>query len=114
MTPTYTDGDLLLVRRLGTRTLVSNDVVVFRAAAAVGAIRGRDLELLVKRVAATTGEPVPADLRPHVDDDRVVPPARILVLGDNSPSLDSREFGYLPYNSVIGTVVHVIAPASQH
>ena len=100
MEPTFADGDRLLVRRQ-RRAPGRHDVVVFRTPSAASKDL-RHLDLLVKRVVAVAGEPVPTDLRPRVND-RVVPPGHLLVRGDNPESFDSRQFGYVRYGNLVGT-----------
>ena len=58
---------------------------------------------MIKRAVAVPGEPVPEQSRLA---DAVVPAGRLVVLGDNLPaSLDSRGFGYVPAERVLGIVV---------
>ncbi|SCE67740.1 signal peptidase I [Micromonospora purpureochromogenes] len=98
MSPALSDGDLLLaVRRRACRV---GQVVLFGHPGAGPS----DPPHLVKRVAATAGQPVPADLRAAVDADRV-PPGHLLVRGDNPRSLDSRRLGWIPARTVTGVVL---------
>ena len=87
--------DALVLARLGGRYRTGS-VVVFRFPAEF-------VGLMVKRVAARAGEPVPADCRAAVPD-AVVPPGLLLVRGDNPSSNDSRTFGYVRESAVVGTV----------
>jgi len=61
---------------------------------------------IIKRVAAVGGEPLPPVLGVLADHlGPVVPAGHLLVLGDNpAASYDSRGFGYLPAESVLGVV----------
>jgi signal peptidase I len=120
MSPTYSTGDELLVRRsgLGADRPGRGDVVVLRALDGGG--------LLVKRVAAVAGDRVgirdgrlvvngDVVAEPYVDHARVdgtyfgpvdVPAGSVFVLGDNrSDSVDSRDFGPVPWARVEGLVV---------
>lgn len=97
MQPTYRDGDRLLVRRGRAQT---GRVVVFRRPAGLGA----DVDWLVKRAVATGGQPVPPPLRAVVTE-MLVPDGRLLVLGDNPRSVDSRHFGYIAESDVLGTPI---------
>lgn len=105
MSPTYRNGDRLLVRR-GQECQVG-DVVVFH--------HPRPIEggppMLVKRVAAVAGDPVPEEVRSRVDDSHV-PPERLVVLGDSSHSLDSRNLGFIATGALLGTVVRQLARAA--
>ncbi|TWP52155.1 peptidase S24 [Lentzea tibetensis] len=94
MMPTLRPDQRVLVR-LG-RPFSADDVVVFRTAA-------EHVSLMIKRVAAAPGEAVPDDMRDVVGD-VVVPDGFVLVRGDNPLSVDSRTFGYLPADAVVGLV----------
>lgn len=113
MTPTYYDGQWLLVRRMDwpAPPLQDGDVIVFRL--------GRDL--LVKRIAAVPGQPMP-DAEPYwprrpwgdhlgqagaeLAGPPVVPTGYLYVLGDNAAvSDDSRSFGPVPMTAVLGRVL---------
>ncbi|GAA0383176.1 S26 family signal peptidase [Microbispora corallina] len=111
MVPTYQPGDRVLLRRGGRVALRRGQVVVFRRVQPDGArSSGRDLrgtEWLIKRIAATPGDGVPAEVAARVQagPDDVVPAGRLVVLGDGPISRDSRHWGYLPVNEVLGVVV---------
>jgi signal peptidase I len=102
MRPTYRHGDRLLLRTGGT--CHPGDVVVFTNP------RGSDPgpSMLVKRVAATAGDEVPQPVRTRIGDERV-PAGRIVVLGDAAQSLDSRYFGYVAADTVVGVVIRELA-----
>ena len=128
MLPTFADGQRLLVRRCAPAAVAVGDVVVFAdsrdadrdrlaaererlVAAGVPALPPppwRGSEWLVKRVAAVPGDPVPRATVPAlagVDHD-VVPAGALVVLGDNAAgSDDSRRYGYVPANRLVGTVL---------
>lgn len=104
MCPTYDDADRVLVRR--TRSVRLNgpcrgEIVVLRPPVETMA---RISPLLVKRVAAVPGDEVPPGFRRAVPLP-VVPPRRLLVRGDNDRSADSRSFGLVDFELVVGTVV---------
>lgn len=132
MSPTYTDGEKLLVRRGRLRPPQVGDVVVFRhphlsraaapartaaaetaspgpgMPAAHTAVPRPDVDWMVKRVVAVGGDRVPEEFRHAVgamDADTTVPAGNLLVLGDNPKSLDSRQFGYVPAGDVLGVSV---------
>jgi signal peptidase I len=107
MAPTYRTGDRVLVRRVAGRALRRGQVVVFdldprrRSPLATGLWQ-------IKRVAAVPGDPVPGQVAPavHAGPGTVVPPGRLVVLGDGSAdSRDSRHWGYLSADRVLGVVV---------
>lgn len=88
-------ADTRVLARLGGRYRTGS-VVVFRHQAEL-------VDLMIKRVAARAGEPVPADFRAAVADG-VVPPGHLLVRGDNPASNDSRTFGYVRESAVLGSI----------
>lgn len=81
MAPTLRDGDRLVVR-VGRRP-VPGDLVVFRAR---DVVPESEPALMVKRVA------------------RVAPDGSVVVRGDNARSQDSRHFGGVPGESIVGVV----------
>ncbi|WP_063627915.1 S26 family signal peptidase [Actinospica robiniae] len=108
MTPTFRDGERLLVRRTG-RARVGQVVVLDNREP--GARRGyadrQSPDLLVKRLAAVSGDPVPEPVYDAVGagpGDRV-PPGRIVVLGDAPGSVDSRSWGYLAADRLRGVAL---------
>ncbi|NUR61253.1 MAG: signal peptidase I [Catenulispora sp.] len=115
MSPTYTDGEKLLVRRSSPQV---GDVVVFRhpqlsrsarkGSATAGATTRPDVDWMVKRVVAVPGDLVPEEFLRAVraaEPQPVVPFGHLLVRGDNPRSLDSRHFGYVPAADVLGVAV---------
>jgi signal peptidase I len=94
MEPTLRAGERLLARR---GAAVTRDIVVIRNP------KG-DPPLLVKRLVASAGEELPAAL-----GGGVVPAGRVAVLGDNAQhSLDSRHFGLLLVEDVVGVALRRI------
>lgn len=93
MQPTlHPDDRALAVRVRSTRR---GDIVVCRKPEAVV---GR--QLIVKRVAAVAGDPLP-----HGRPGECVPAGRVFVVGDNTVSTDSRHFGPLPQRDVVARVL---------
>ena len=120
MSPSYDDGDEVLVAKIGARSHRPRrgDVIVLRAPPAG--------ELMIKRVAALGGERVGiadgvlvVDGRrieePYVERARVdgaffgpvrVPEDSVWVLGDaRAGSTDSRTFGAVPVEAIVGRVM---------
>jgi signal peptidase I len=94
MVPTFDPGDrLIAVRRRLARPLRVGDVVVLRPPPTAGR------RLLVKRIAALEGMAVPG--RPQ----QSVPSRSLWVLGDGRQSLDSRHFGAVDADEVVGLVI---------
>lgn len=122
MSPAYHPGDRVLVRRVPGTAVRRGAAVVFEpdygTEDAAGprprvrsdaAIKGRSW--LLKRAVAVPGDPVPRHEVPALRDvpEAAVPPGCLVVLGDNPPaSLDSREFGYVAAERVLGVVVRLI------
>ncbi|MGY0233974.1 signal peptidase I [Longispora urticae] len=105
MRPTYDQGDRLLVRRTGLGRVRRGDVVVFATAASADPADPTG-GLLVKRAVAVPGDPVPPDIPVG---ERVVPPGRLIVLGDNpGRSHDSRSLGYVAADALVGVVVRPV------
>ena len=104
MEPTYRSGDAVLALRRGRRPVRSGDVVVCRPPAGAP----RPGALLIKRVVAVAGEPMPPVNEPSALV--TVPAGHVFVRGDAARSLDSRQFGPVPLDHVIG---HVIASLSR-
>jgi signal peptidase I len=114
MRPTHSPGDRLLVRRRGGDAVRRGQVVVFAEDPVVGP-QG-PCTWLVKRVAAVAGDPVPRDRVPVLRSgaEAVVPPGRVVVLGDNAArSFDSRHFGYVPAERIVGVAVRQLGGRSR-
>jgi signal peptidase I len=122
MEPTYRHGDRVLVRR--APSIAPGQVVVVErpgeegtwpdAPVPVGSAGGTlcHRHWLIKRVVAVPGDPAPRGRVPQLPltpGDRV-PSGCVVVLGDNTElSLDSRMFGYLPTERILGTVLCLFA-----
>jgi signal peptidase I len=116
MGPAYGPGARVLVVR-GPRAR-PGDVVVLDGARVAPDPDGhppaaRDAGgLVLKRVAASAGDPVPAAVLDAVggQEHDLVPPGRLVVLGDApEASVDSRRWGYVPADAVVGRVAAVLA-----
>ncbi|MEO3855467.1 signal peptidase I [Acrocarpospora sp. B8E8] len=113
MTPAYHPGDRVLVRRVAGGRLRRGQVVVFQSAHTWGLARPSRLgatDWFIKRVAALPGDSVPDSVAARVDapPGSLVPARRLVVLGDNPASRDSRAWGYVPFDRVLGVVVRRI------
>jgi len=116
MAPTLLDGERVLARRIGPGQARSGQLVLLAPPAAPGAVRPSDPGRLwlVKRLLATSGEAVPADLAslPALGARRTVPPGHLLVVGDNpAESYDSRQEGFIPQSRIRAVVVRHLGAA---
>lgn len=103
MTPTLQVGDRVLVQRTGVRRLRVGDVIVISRPTT-------DRDLVVKRVVALPGDPVPREGFPALRETGhdVVPPGRIVVVGDlGERSQDSKQLGYFSAADLLGVVLRV-------
>lgn len=112
MAPTLRDGQQLLARR--GRAYQRGDIVVFRPPRsddATSAAPG-DPPYRIKRVAAISGDAIPPWLAaagyPHV------PARHLAVLGDHAVSEDSRHFGFVSDDAVLGYMRAPAAPPQRH
>lgn len=64
----------------------------------------------IKRVAAVAGDPVPAGVL--ADGSERVPRGHVVVLGEGTGSGDSRRFGFVPLDRVLGSVLLRLAPSA--
>ncbi|MBF9130513.1 S26 family signal peptidase [Plantactinospora sp. S1510] len=114
MTPTLVPGDRVLVRRISARRVRAGDIVVIERSGfdgrwALPPLSGRlqERDWVIKRAAAVPGDSVPAVVAPvlGVPAGTPVPEGNLVVLGDNpARSTDSRSWGYLPANRLLGVV----------
>ena len=110
MIPTFRPGDRVLMLRQRGRALRSGRIIVI---AEPNAETGwQDLPALddqiqgrrwsIKRVAALAGDPVPKGVG---QGEASVPCGHLVILSDNPSGKDSRAFGFLPIEAVLGTVI---------
>ncbi|KAA9376051.1 S26 family signal peptidase [Microbispora cellulosiformans] len=126
MVPTYQPGDRVLIRRGGRAALRRGQVVVFRRLppdntdlpdnTGLPNSTGRPAVLretswLIKRIAAVPGDAVPDQVAAgvHAAPGESVPAGRLVVLGDGPVSNDSRHWGYLPMDEVLGVVIRSLS-----
>ncbi|MEV0390581.1 S26 family signal peptidase [Nonomuraea sp. NPDC050643] len=108
MWPTYGPGDRVLVRRTAAGQVRRGEVVVFASAGPSGWGTGPlSPPWAIKRVTALAGDPVPADVAAAVaaEHGAAVPEDALVVVGDGTSSADSRIWGYLPADRVLGVAV---------
>lgn len=102
MAPTLLPGDRVLVRRTPVLRVDRADLVVFARP------RVAERSWMIKRVLAIPGDPVPRREVPVLwgYSETRIPPNRLVVLGDNpADSYDSRSFGYIRAEAILGVVV---------
>ncbi|MFD1538340.1 S26 family signal peptidase [Nonomuraea guangzhouensis] len=117
MLPTYRPGERLVLRRTPPRSLRTGQVVVLTEpghsepdAPLSGTSTGP--YLIIKRVAALPGDPIPRDTVPalRTAPGTRVPDGHLVVLGDNADrSHDSRHSGYLTTDRLLGVVLRKVA-----
>jgi len=113
MQPALQPGDRALVRRGGRRLRVG-DIVFFQEPPSAAGLDGkasdvRSETLIVKRVAALTGDLVPPDVLGAVGGELRVPSGSLVALGDNrAMSRDSRHWGFIPEQEVLGRAVRTL------
>jgi signal peptidase I len=104
MAPTFHSGDTVLTVRRTLRPAVRRgDVVVCRRPEGLPGPNS----YLIKRVVAVAGDPVPDD----PSEGETVSAGRVYVRGDGDRSLDSRVFGAIPVDHVVGHVIARLASA---
>ncbi|MEW9555139.1 S26 family signal peptidase [Nonomuraea sp. NPDC050783] len=111
MSPAYRPGDRVLVRRTGA--VRRGQVVVFESTRPSGWGTGPPAPpWAIKRVTALPGDPVPTDVAEAVAarPGECVPEGALVVVGDGTSSADSRVYGYLPADRVLGVVVRRLSP----
>ena len=103
MEPTYTDGDRLLAWRR-PRRVRHGQVVIFKTPSCVGS-RGPRPPWLIKRVVAVHGESVGPNSRLPELPPGIIPAGSVAVLGDRGETFDSRIFGPVPLQDILGVPV---------
>ncbi|WP_410641386.1 S26 family signal peptidase [Amycolatopsis sp. lyj-346] len=113
MAPALLPGDRVLVRR--TRRPRRGQVALLRFPQLPSGAPTGD-QLLLKRVVAVAGDRIPAGwAEPDVHGlgGEVVPRGCAVVLGDNRPaSWDSRHYGFVPRERIIGVMVRLVSRGS--
>ncbi len=136
MAPTLTDGDRVLVNKLSYRAhdVRRGDVVVVERPATAPKGSADDPDDLIKRVIGLPGDTIEArggtvyingrpltepylgegTITDRLDTPLVVPKGEVFLLGDNRmDSKDSRAFGPVPVDSVVGRAFALIWPPNR-
>lgn len=109
MEPTLAGGQRVFARRVRLDRVRAGDVVVL--APPPGSPTGDGL--LIKRVFALPGDPLPRGRVPKLRavPGEYVPAGSLVVLGDNPPlSIDSRQLGLFPADRLLGVLVRRTSP----
>ncbi|MFG1999180.1 S26 family signal peptidase [Spirillospora sp. NPDC048911] len=121
MEPAYRAGDRVLVRRRDGERAGRGQVVALQTALPGGVWRTTPLPepaaamWFLKRVVAVPGDPVPGAVAERVgaEPGAVVPEGHLVVLGDGPVSEDSRVWGHVPVDRVLGVVVRKLSPVAE-
>ncbi len=106
MAPTFRPGDRLLVRRTSLSRLKAGDIVVVVPDARMAGPRP-GTGYVIKRLAAVPGDPVPEHVPSPTSTQ--IPPGWMALLGDNpDASRDSRDYGLVTQQQLVGVVVRAI------
>jgi signal peptidase I len=118
MEPTLNSGDRVLVRRATSGGLRTGQIVVVVTPVPGEAVADQLAHWppersgwIIKRVAATAGEPAPVAMLTTLERpaEPIVPPGKLAVLGDNlARSLDSRHLGYVRAERVLGVMIRSV------
>lgn len=111
MKPTFQPGDRMIVHRRSAEDLEIGDVVVFQHPLAYDGWESLPMprciangQWAVKRVAALPGDIVPDSVRISMRCPYRVPIGKIVVLADDDRGYDSRQWGFIPLERVLGSV----------
>jgi hypothetical protein len=77
--------------------LKPGDVGVLRASA--------EPHWVIKRLAALPGDPVPEPIHAVAGSASTVPPGMLVVLADNPSAIDSRDWGFVRVDGLLGSVI---------
>lgn len=100
MMPALKPGDRVLVRRRHCPSVQVGDILLFR---------DPDGRSAIKRVAALPGDVTPGLVRPAVGGTEIIPTGMLVLLGDAARSGDSRHWGFIPADQVIGLVIRKLS-----
>ncbi|NEA31268.1 hypothetical protein G3I17_06260 [Streptomyces sp. SID13031] len=126
MLPTFSSGDRVLVDQIGARRLRTGQIVVLQGPHpdhrdgwgwSTDPIPRTGLashDWLIKRVIAVPSDPVPEEVQGVLGTgaESRVPVGRLVVRGDAPHSADSRQWGLVPVDRVLGVVVRRVRPAT--
>jgi signal peptidase I len=123
MQPTLNHGDRLLVRRTSATRIRSGQIVLVqrpdpRTGWSTSGSRPSRVDgaaWYVKRAVAVAGDPVPPELaaRCTAQLGTQVPAGKLLVIGDNPLSDDSKKWGYCPDRLVFGVVLRTMRDGAR-
>lgn len=115
MLPTFKPGDRVLVRKVRAGALRRGQVVVFESPHGgerhTGSPSGPGgSRWIIKRVAAVSGDHVPPDVAAVCAPAGArVPAGQFVAIGDGRGGIDSRRFGFVPEERVLGVAVRTMA-----
>ncbi|MEU6469248.1 S26 family signal peptidase [Streptomyces massasporeus] len=105
MAPTLSPGDRVVVERRTVDQVRTGDIVVLQPPRRTGDYEPlSDRAWNIKRAAALPGDRIPEGI-PGGGDLTEVPDGRLVVLGDNPDSIDSRHRGFFEADRIMGVAV---------
>ena len=119
MEPELHDGDRLVVRRCRLGALRRDQLVIFSEPGVPGLVRpiwrtrADRWSWVIKRVAAVPGDRVPDCVRAVTGSVQSVPAGAIVVLGTAPGSRDSRQWGFITSEQVLGVGVRSLRPSGD-
>ncbi len=115
MVPTLKAHDRVLVSRIMSNRLRIGSIIVLRSpldplprARWPFAPPLSQTPWVIKRIAALPGDIIPARMRAATGKAREVPPGKLLVTADNAAGHDSRQWGFIASQLVLGHVIKTL------
>jgi len=111
MTPTFKDGDaVLVIRRWPTRWLRKGQIVLIQPPCSLPSPEPFEVIPFIKRIVGLPGDSIPNVGRYPLNNHQLnwpscVPPGHFFVQGDHMNSVDSRTWGAISISNFLGLVI---------